>query len=300
MCLWDDVVRRFNYRKVTVSCCASCAAELLDDDLFCAACGIAVERPLSDLPRPSETAVDGGDVPVSDVLLEAVGLPPSDAELSVDELPVDVSVPAVSVNRPRFCGQCGTPVPDESNMFCVSCGQALASALPSQVDVADVAHAPISSSEQPRMSRANWVVVLVVLAAVIALVVGVLAARSGTDDDAQFSASNTQSFASDTHTFDVSIALRTYGTDCAAVILEAGVFTFSSIEARVSDGSGTLVGTAQPVLERMEGVTCVAAYEVTVPRADVYELRFNHLANFLETRTFDQLEVAEWDWATAG
>lgn len=156
-----------------MNCCVSCGAELLDDDLFCAACGTAVEPFTSDLPRPSEAKVDDGDVPVPDLSRATVGSPPLDTKSSVDEIPVDNGVQAASATRPSFCGHCGTPVPDESNTFCVACGRTLESASLS-TPIAREAPYSSSSSETMTMSRADWRAVVILGATMLALIIGAI------------------------------------------------------------------------------------------------------------------------------
>jgi hypothetical protein len=163
--------------------CTSCAAEILDDDLFCADCGVAAEATASDSSEQSEPTVNAADEEPPEQNSQEAGAPVALSEDDSAEFVPDRSALPASVERFRHCGQCGTQVEDESNRFCVSCGHALP-VVQSGTAVGGVESVRMFLTDpNATPTRQSRIVVASVAALVVVLVVGIVALSGGGNDE---------------------------------------------------------------------------------------------------------------------
>jgi hypothetical protein len=98
----------------------------------------------------------------------------------------------------------------------------------------------------------------------------------------------------------ISPVANVWTEGCEFVTVAAGQFRFETMEAVIRNEVGEILGTARPVLHEFEGTACRAKYSVPVTEASVYELEIPRLRTFRETRSFESLVAADWQWAAAG
>lgn len=202
----------------------------------------------------------------------------------------------------RFCNACGAAV-RRTDKFCWSCGgQVAAPVQRAPTADASVRGTIVSTTSTPK-ARSSWWSAAATPARLVLGAVGILvgatvvwtvfAFRTGSDDRGP--SRNTER-AKDTYTIvDVQFSVAPYGPDCTWVQLEAGRFAYTSMEVRISDGAGTVIGTAQPTLGGRRENRCLLDYEIDVPRVEIYQLTLNH-TSVVETRTLGQLESQGWSW----